>query len=161
MSSAVALWSTGNPTAWVLAITIPASWSIHIIFSGQGNLRVTLGILAICALPMLGFMLHSGWAEFPIWVAIPASISSLCMVLSIAASAQYSNRNFVALQKAVAETSATKSRLEFAIESVGDGYFEFDLDTQGVRAEFQRWRSGSATNTATRDLDACKSAFTR
>ena len=113
----------------MLAITIPASWSIHVIFSGQGDRRATLGLLAICALPMLGFMLHASWIEYPVWIAIPASVSALCMVLSIASSAEYSNRNFVALRKAMDETGAAKSRMEFAIEAVGDGYFEFDLET--------------------------------
>jgi hypothetical protein len=129
MVSAVALWSTGSPAAWVIAITICASWSIHIIFSGQGDLRVTLGLLALCTLPLLGFMLQAAWGEYPVWIAIPVSISAFCMVMSIASAGQYSNRNFQALQAAMAQTSATKSRLEFAIESVGDGYFEFDLET--------------------------------
>ncbi|HEY7799591.1 MAG TPA: response regulator [Hyphomonadaceae bacterium] len=129
MSSAVALWSTGNPTAWVLAITICASWSIHIIFTGQGSLRVTLGMLAICVLPMLGFMLQGIWIEYPMWIAIPSSVSALCMVLSIASTSDYASRNFKTLRKAVDETSAAKSRMEFAIESVGDGYFEYDLES--------------------------------
>jgi PAS domain S-box-containing protein len=129
MSSAVALWSTGNPTAWVLAITICASWSIHIIFTGQGSLRVTLALLAICVLPMLGFMLHGIWIEYPAWIAIASSVSALCMVLSIASTSDYASRNYKALRKAVNETTAAKSRMEFAIESVGDGYFEYDLES--------------------------------
>jgi PAS domain S-box-containing protein len=129
MSSAAALWSTGNPTAWALAITICASWSIHIIFSGQSDLRITLGLLALCTLPMLGFMLHASWTEYPMWIAIPASVSAICMVLSIASTSDYANRNFKTLKKAMDETVAAKSRMEFAIEAVGDGYFEFDLET--------------------------------
>jgi signal transduction histidine kinase/CheY-like chemotaxis protein len=78
---------------------------------------------------MLGFMLNASWSEYPVWIAIPSSISAICMVLSIASSAQWSNRNFVDLQKAMSEASATKTRLEFAIQSAGDGYFEVDLDT--------------------------------
>jgi signal transduction histidine kinase/ActR/RegA family two-component response regulator len=129
MSSAVALWMTGNPTAWVLAITMCASWSIHIIFTGQGSLRVTLAMLAICVLPMLGFMLHGIWIEYPVWIAIASSVSALCMVLSIASTSDYASRNFKTLRKAMNETTAAKSRMEFAIESVGDGYFEYDLES--------------------------------
>ncbi|MDP3736507.1 MAG: ATP-binding protein [Hyphomonadaceae bacterium] len=130
MASAVALWATGNPTAWVLAVTICASWSIHIIFATRGDLKVTLGILSICTIPLLGFLVDSTWSEYPAWIAIPMTVSSICMVLSIASSAQWSNRNFVELQKAMSEASATKTRLEFAIQSAGDGYFEFNLDTR-------------------------------
>jgi PAS domain S-box-containing protein len=129
MGSAVALWLTANPTAWVLAITITASWAIHIIFSGRSSLKTTLAILSICTLPMLAFMVYSAWVEYPIWIAIPTTISSICMVLSIASSAQYSTQTFVDLNKALSEVRATKSRLEFAIQSAGDGYFEFDLNT--------------------------------
>ena len=130
MGSAVALWLTGNPTAWVLAITITASWAIHIIFSGRSNLKTTLAILSICTLPMLAFMVHSAWSEYPAWIAIPSTLSAIFMVFSIASSAQYSNQTFVDLHKALSEVRATKSRLEFAIQSAGDGYFEFDLDTR-------------------------------
>jgi PAS domain S-box-containing protein len=129
MASALALWLTGEKAAWVIAITIPASWAIHIIFSGQGNLRVTLGIVAICAAPMLGFMIYSAWTQFPGWVAIPSTFSAAAMVASIATSAQYSSQNFIALQKSMSEASATRARLEFAIQSAGDGYFELDLET--------------------------------
>ena len=132
MSSAVAIWMTGAKAAWVIAITVPASWAIHIIFSGKGNLKVVLRALAVCTVPMMGFMMYSAWTEFPMWVAIPVSISAITMVASIAESAQYSNRNFVDLQKALAQSSSTKERLEFAIQSAGDGYFEIDLNTMVV-----------------------------
>jgi PAS domain S-box-containing protein len=129
MALATALWFTGHPGAWIVAITIPASWAIHIIFAGQRNLRVTLGMLAICALPMLGFMLYATWTMFPLWVSIPGTFSALAMVASIASSAEYANRNFVNLQKSVAEVKVTKERLQFAIESAGDGYMEMNLET--------------------------------
>ncbi len=129
MGSAVALWRTGNPSAWVIAVMTPAAWSMHIIFANRRNLKITLAVLSLCAFPLLGFMLHAAWIEYPLWLAIPASISAACMVMSIATSAEYSNRNFMALQRSMAETNATKSRLEFAIEAVGDGYFELDLES--------------------------------
>ncbi|HVY87860.1 MAG TPA: ATP-binding protein [Hyphomonadaceae bacterium] len=130
MIAATALWFTGNPTAWVLAITICASWAIHVIFSGHGDLKVTMGVVGICALPMLAFMIDAAWVEYPLWIAIATGISSICVIFSIAASARWANENFTNLQRANAETVATKTRLEFAIESAGDGYFEFDLDTR-------------------------------
>jgi len=51
------------------------------------------------------------------------------MFFSVAESAKLSTDNFSELQKALAESSSTKERLEFAIQSAGDGYFEVDLDT--------------------------------
>ncbi|HOZ28554.1 MAG TPA: ATP-binding protein [Hyphomonadaceae bacterium] len=129
MISALAIWATGSKAAAIIAITIPASWSIHIIFSGKGNLKAVLRTLAICAAPLMLFMIYSAWVEFPAWVAIPCTISAVAMLASIGEAAQYSSRNFVELQKALAESSATKERLEFAIQSAGDGYFEVDLDS--------------------------------
>ena len=129
MASAVALWMTGNRAASVIAVMIPASWSIHIIFSGQRDLRAMLVILAICVVPLLGFMLDATWSEYPAWLAIPASVSALSMVMSIAEAARRSNQTVVDLERAVSQAGATKTRLEFAIQSAGDGYFEIDLDT--------------------------------
>ena len=129
MFSAVAIWLTGSRSGWVIAVMVPTLWAIHIIFAGKGNFKAILSLLAICAVPMMAFLLYSAWAEFPAWVAIPCSISALASVASIAESAQFSSRNFIELEKALAESSATKKRLEFAIQSAGDGYFELDLET--------------------------------
>jgi PAS domain S-box-containing protein len=129
MASAIALFMTGKPGAWVAAVMIPASWSVHIIFWGKGNLKVVLRALAICTVPMMAFMMYAAWTQFPIWVAIPYSISAVTMVASIAESAQVSNKNFMDLQKALAQAGANQKRLEFAIQSAGDGYFEIDFDT--------------------------------
>jgi signal transduction histidine kinase/CheY-like chemotaxis protein len=129
MGSATALWMTGDPGAWVIAITIPASWAIHIIFSGQSNFAAMLRALVICTAPMIGFLLFAAWTQFPIWAAVAGTISSVAMVGSIAESAGFAHRNFVALQKALAQADATKARLEFAIRGAGDGYFEIDFET--------------------------------
>ena len=129
MLSAAALWLTGDKGAWVIAILIPASWAIHIIFTADGHLNQTLRALAVCTAPMVVFMFHSAWTQFPAWVAIAGSVSAVAMILSIASSAQLANRTFVALQKALANADATKSRLEFAVRGAGDGYFEIDFET--------------------------------
>jgi len=129
MASAAALWMTGDKAAWVIAITIPASWAIHIIFNGRDNLAGTLRALAICTTPMIAFMLFATWTHFPAWVAVAGSISSVAMVASIAESARIFHRNFVALRGALAQTDAAKVRLEFAIRGAGDGYFEIDFET--------------------------------
>jgi hypothetical protein len=58
------------------------------------------------------------------------------MVASIGEAAKlYSSRNFSELRKALAESSSTKERLEFAIQSAGDGYFEVDLDSHDLHAQ--------------------------
>jgi PAS domain S-box-containing protein len=128
MLAAIGFWSTGERSAWVISIMICSSWSIHIMFSGQSNsMRTVLGVLSVATVPLLGFLLWSVWTGMPTWVAIPMSISSFAMVASIATSAQTSNNNFAALKLAMAEAAATRARLEFAIQSAGDGYFEIDL----------------------------------
>ncbi len=129
MTSAVALWMTGDKGAWIIAILIPASWAIHIIFNADGHLNQTLRALAVCTAPMMVFMFYSAWTQFPTWVAIAGSVSAVAMIISIAASAQLSHKTFIALQTALANADATKARLEFAIRSAGDGYFEIDFES--------------------------------
>ncbi len=129
MTSAVAFWATGTVSGAITAVMIPASWAFHIIFSGQRNLRIMLAVLAVGVLPMLAFTLFTTWSEYPVWLAIPASVSAASMVLSIAEVAKRSNQTFVDLQTAMSQTSATKTRLEFAIQAAGDGYFEIDFET--------------------------------
>jgi PAS domain S-box-containing protein len=129
MVCAVALFSTGHPAGWMLSVTIPCSWAIHIIFSGHRDLRSMLAVLTICVAPLLVCLLISAWTQFPTWAAIPGTFSAVAMILSIATSAQLANKNSRELQSALAEAAATKARLEFAIQSAGDGYFEIDFDT--------------------------------
>ena len=69
MAAACAFWSTGGKGSWVVAVMIPASWAIHIIFSPSASLGQTLRALAMCCVPMMGFMFHSAWTQFPFWVA--------------------------------------------------------------------------------------------
>ncbi len=134
MVCATALWLTGDPAAWVLAIVIACSWAIHIIFFGQRcTMRTSLAVLSIVTTPLLGYLLWAAWTTYPLWAAIPATVSSLAMVASIGASAQVASRNVRALQRANAAAAATKARLEFAIESAGDGYFEIDIDRRIYR----------------------------
>jgi PAS domain S-box-containing protein len=129
MVAATALFSTDTAIGWLLAIAICCSWAFHIIFSGQRGSRVLLGVLSLCCAPMLGFLLWANWTQLPAWAAIPGSISSIALFMSIAASAQMSSKNFVELQNALGAAAATRARLEFAIQSAGDGYFEIDLAT--------------------------------
>ncbi len=70
MASATALWMTGDQAAWVIAITIPASWAIHIIFNGRDNLAGMLR--APGDLHGADDRLHAvrAWTHFPIWVAV-------------------------------------------------------------------------------------------
>ena len=130
MACAVAYWTTGERSAWVISVMICSSSSIHIMFSGQSNsLRTVLAVVSVATVPLLGFLLWSAWTGMPTWVAIPMTVSSVAMVASIADSARTSNRNFAALEAAMSEAAATRARLEFAIQSAGDGYFEIDLAT--------------------------------
>jgi len=128
MAAACAFWMTGGKGAWVVAVMIPASWAIHIIFAPSPSFAHTLRALATCTVPMMGFMFHSAWTQFPFWVAVAVSVSALGMLASIAAAAQLSHRNFVDLRQTLARADSTKARLQFAIRSAGDGYFEVDFD---------------------------------
>ncbi len=128
MATAVAYWTTGNPAAWALGLTIATSWVVHVIFTNRGDMRVTMLMLAICAVPTLGFLLYVCWTSYPAWVAVSVTISAIAMVASILASARMANRLFNDLQNALTAAAASRARLEFAIDGVGDGYFEYDID---------------------------------
>ena len=132
MVSAIALWMTGDKTASVIGVTIPASWAIHIIFTGRGNFRQMLRALAMCTVPLVAMLLSVVWSSMPFSVAIAGSVSTLTMVAGIAASASYSTENYRKMQRALAQADATQKRLQFAIQSAGDGYFEIDLDDMSV-----------------------------
>ena len=127
MAAACAFWMTGGKGAWVVAVMIPASWAIHLIFAPSPSLAHTLRSLAICTVPMMVFMFHSAWTQFPFWVAVAVSVSAVGMLASIAVSAKLSRGTVIALRKALAQADATKARLEFAIRAAGDGFFEVDF----------------------------------
>ncbi len=129
ISSAAALFTTGDRAAWMIAGVIPFSWVLHILFTGQRDLRTMLGVLSVCALPLVSFLLISAWLTFDAWIAIPASFSAIAMCASIAASANWSSRQQRELRNSMAATQAAKERLEFVLEAAGDGFFELDFTT--------------------------------
>ncbi len=141
MTSAIALWMTGDKTASMVGVTIPASWAIHIIFTGRGNLQQVLRALLMCTVPLVAMLLTAIWSSMPAWVAVAGTVSVLTMVAGIASSARYSTDNYGKMHHALAQADATQKRLQFAIQSAGDGYFEIDLDDMGVtlNASLAKW----------------------
>jgi signal transduction histidine kinase/ActR/RegA family two-component response regulator len=135
MAGAIALWTTGNQTAWALAVAIPAVWTAQLIAFSRNGTRAALAVFSMCAATLLGFLIHSAWVEYPVWLAAAASVFAIMIVVSIAASVAYSSGVFVDLKRALAEVGGTKERLEFAIQSGCDGYFEFDLNTFDYRPD--------------------------
>ncbi len=127
MISATAFWQTGEPGAWVISLMTCSSWVLHVIFTSPGRSKTVPISLAVIAVPLLGFLLHSCWTQLPPWAALAGSISGLFMMASIVISARLSQSNLHALQLALAEADATKKRLEFALQGAGDGYFEIDF----------------------------------
>ncbi len=129
VASAVALFLTGSRSGWILSVTVPASWAIHIIFAGKSNLKIVTRALTVCALPLVAIMLYVAWTDLPLPIAIAGTVAALGMLAGIGEAAKLSTRNVSELQTAVIEASSIKERLEFAIQSAGDGYFEVDLDS--------------------------------
>ncbi|RYG31819.1 MAG: hypothetical protein EON93_12305, partial [Burkholderiales bacterium] len=112
MASAVALFVTGSRVGWILSITVPASWAIHIIFAGKANQKVVTRALAVCAMPLVGVMLYVAWIDLPIAIAIAGTVAALGMLAGIGEAAKLSSRTYSELQRALAESSSTKERLE-------------------------------------------------
>jgi PAS domain S-box-containing protein len=133
MGNAALLWATGNAAAWVTAVVICWSWALHVMFSGYKARKPMMMVMALCILPLLAFMVIGSWMMLPAWLAAAQTMSSLLMVASIAESASLQNSMVTKLQAAVTEAAATRERLEFAIQSAGDGYFEIDFDTMSYQ----------------------------
>jgi PAS domain S-box-containing protein len=129
LANACALWATGNAAAWITAVVICWSWALHVMFSGYRDRKAMRAVMGLCILPLLGFMVMGSWSELPVWLAVAQTVSSLLMVASIAEAANLQNSMVAKLHAAVSEAAATRERLEFAIQSAGDGYFEIDFDT--------------------------------
>jgi PAS domain S-box-containing protein len=129
VGSSLALWQTKNPAAMVIAVSGAWTWVMHIMLGGQRNPRVMITELAMPMAALLYFLISSAWTNYPFWVAVAATVSALMMAATLAQSAKTSHDNYKRLQKATGEAKALQHKMEFAVESVGDGYFEVDLDT--------------------------------
>jgi signal transduction histidine kinase/ActR/RegA family two-component response regulator len=113
-AGAIALWCTGNPTAWVAAVNTTVNAAVHMIFAGQRQLRSTFALMAIPVIPFLGFMFWAAWAEYPPAIAMLASISAFGTVFSIATMARNVKRSMTQLETSMEELNATKENLEVA-----------------------------------------------
>ncbi len=131
--ASVALWLTGDPSGWVAGMSILVSLTLHVLFATQHGQKVSIVTLAVPIAPLGVYMIWAAWIEYDMWVAVLASISSLGTIASIWNVSTLTNRNTLRMREAVIETKETKDRLMFAVESIGDGYFELDLETMDYR----------------------------
>jgi signal transduction histidine kinase/ActR/RegA family two-component response regulator len=130
MGCAVALYLTGNPAAMLAALTTAWTWNMHIMLASQRNKMIMLMTMALPTAALIFIMLHASWSGYyPFWIAVAASVSGLLTIAALLNSAKTSHDNFKRLNDAINESRAMRSKLEFAIESAGDGYFEVDLET--------------------------------
>jgi PAS domain S-box-containing protein len=85
--------------------------------------------MSMLSVALLYFLISTSWASYPFWVATAATGSAILMAGTLVKTSQIAHENFHRLGEATGEAKAMRSKLEFAIESVGDGYFEIDLQT--------------------------------
>jgi PAS domain S-box-containing protein len=129
VAAAILMWRTHHASAMVLAATMCWSWIMHILLAGQRNKAVMTLTMGMPSLAIIYFLISASWIDYPFWVAVCGSGAALMMMAALAQSAKTAHDNFNRLQRATGDAKAMRSRLEFAIESVGDGYFEINLDT--------------------------------
>jgi PAS domain S-box-containing protein len=129
VAGALLMWQTNHASAMVLATTMVWSWIQHILLAGQRNKAVMAFTMGMPALALIYFLISSAWIDYPFWVAVAGTTSSVMMMAALGQSARTAHQNFKRLQSATGLAKAMRSKLEFAIESVGDGYFEINLDT--------------------------------
>jgi signal transduction histidine kinase/ActR/RegA family two-component response regulator len=113
-AGAIALCSTGNPTAWLAASNMMVTVAMHLIFSGHKRLSTTFALMAVTMVPFLGLVLFAAWIEYPLWIVIVSSLSSFGMVLGIATMARNVKHTMMQLETSMAELRATKEHLEAA-----------------------------------------------
>jgi PAS domain S-box-containing protein len=129
MGGAVALFVTGDPAAMVTATSLGWAWISHLLIGGQRNRLILFVTMSMPAAVVLYFLISTSWASYPFWIALAATGSALLTALTLAKSAEIANDNFQRLGAATSQAKAMRSKLEFAVESAGDGYFEVDLKT--------------------------------
>ena len=126
---AAAMFMTRDPAAMVAATSMGWTWICHMLIGGQRNRVVMLLVMSMPAAALLYFQIDSSWTSYPFWIAIAATLSSLMTMLVLAKCAEIAHANVERIGAATGAAKAMRSKLEFAIESVGDGYFEIDLET--------------------------------
>jgi len=129
MVNAIAFWQTGHPAAMVMGASGAWTWILHILLGGQRNRHVMAITMSMPAVTLLYFLISVSWIDYPFWIALASTVSAIMMIMTLGQSAKISHENYRRQQSATGDAKAMRSKLEFAIESVGDGYFEIDLQT--------------------------------
>jgi PAS domain S-box-containing protein len=123
------LFLTHDFAAAVAGMATLASLILHNLINSR---HLTLsGAVLIQAPPLLlvvATLITAALGEYPPLILAPALLSSVAMFYSLAVSAILAHENSNQLRRATAEARAAKERLQFAIEAVGDGYVEIDMD---------------------------------
>jgi PAS domain S-box-containing protein len=132
MGNAIAFWQTGVPAAMVMGASGAWTWILHILLGGQRNRLVMAINMSMPAVALLYFLISSSWTDYPFWIALASTVSAVMMIMTLGQSAKISHENYQRQQSATGDAKAMRSKLEFAIESVGDGYFEVDLETMAL-----------------------------
>ncbi|MEZ5936780.1 MAG: ATP-binding protein [Hyphomonadaceae bacterium] len=146
--AAVVLFATGERSAWVAAMSMMIGLVFHVVFSAKRDRMSDLVLLGVPGTALLGFMLFASWTGYPLWIAIPATLASFGAVGTFYSASAVVRKRSARLRAAVAAADAVNTRLEFALEASGDGYFEVDFATQMFTpnprlAQWLGWRSGS------------------
>ncbi len=131
--AAILFWITGEREAWAWAIAIIFGLIIHIIFNVARRPELQGVYLAGPFAVLLGCLLWSAWTCYPPFVAVACTLSALGSLLGIISASRTASHTFKRLLAALSQGQAARERLEFAIESAGDGYFEIDFATMTYR----------------------------
>ena len=126
---AALLWATATPVGWVWAIVAVFGLIIYIAINLARRPDLQRVFLAGPVAALLFFLVWSAWASYPAAVAVPATFCAFGTMVAIATSSKTAGNDFRRLVAAFTTSESTKRRLEFAIESTSDGYFELDLAT--------------------------------
>ena len=124
---AVLFWITLAPGGWVWSIVIEFGLIIHVIFNLARWPNVQRAFLIGPFAVLFGCLVWTAWISYPPLVATASTLASIGSLLGIASASRTAGHNFQRLAAALAQVRADRERLEFAIESAGDGYFEIDF----------------------------------
>lgn len=133
LAAALLFWMTGSREGWAWAIVVIFGLIVHIIFNLARRPELQRAFLAGPFVVLLGCLLWSAWASYPLVIAIAGTLSVFGSLLGIASASRTASHTFQRLIAALNQVQADRERLEFAIESAGDGYFEIDFSSMTYR----------------------------
>jgi len=133
MAAAILFWITGTREGWAWTMLILLGLIIHLIFNLARRPELQRIFLAGPFAVLLACLIWSAWVSYPPLIATAATLATFGSAMAIVSASRTASHTHQRMFSALAQVRAQRERLEFAIESAGDGYFEIEFATMTYR----------------------------